>query len=548
MSQTRLTGRVWSAHSRTRRLFPIRIRPARQAFPPRATAALPPSTTKAAHSSRRATSRSRKPAPTRARSAWRALRTGLAHSGFAATLPRRECRLSPSTWGRAGDGAVRQKQRGSALYLAAKYGGFADGNDDGNPFRASGGIGRPDVSSNTEWAEGLDADGQPKPSNYFLASDAGQMVSAIRRILAQAAAPSEGGTTGGALSSDRLAKAGASLYLAQSSARRWAGTLLSYPLANDVATGGAQRGDLPDWDAGALVDRQRGGQATAARARAVESAHLQPFDCWCRCAVRMGVARSSLAYAPERNARCRTRRIGCPGRRAAGLSAGRPAQGAVVARVACSACAIRSWATWLIPFPCSWGARQGRLATVYVGANDGMLHAFSASTGEELFAYVPRTLFPRLAAYTSPGYVHQSYVDGSPAVGELRMADGVQKTVLVSGSGRWRHRRLRTRCERPGGFLRGPGDVGVQRCGRCGHGPSGSGSARPEVPYRCGNSRECSHVRLVRGRAFGFQQRQCREARGAVPVVARQACWRGLGSRPATITRSSCRARRTRAS
>ena len=31
---------------------------------------------------------------------------------------------------------------------------------------------------------------------------------------------------------------------------------------------------------------------------------------------------------------------------------------------------------------------------VYVGANDGMLHAFDAVTGREVFAYIPSMLIP----------------------------------------------------------------------------------------------------------------------------------------------------------
>jgi type IV pilus assembly protein PilY1 len=80
-------------------------------------------------------------------------------------------------------------------------------------------------------------------------------------------------------------------------------------------------------------------------------------------------------------------------------------------------------------------AHRGRPPAVYVGANDGMLHAFDARTGNELFAYVPRIMFARLAAYTSPDYVHRSYVDGTPVVGDARMANGAWKTVLVSGNG-----------------------------------------------------------------------------------------------------------------
>ncbi len=72
---------------------------------------------------------------------------------------------------------------------------------------------------------------------------------------------------------------------------------------------------------------------------------------------------------------------------------------------------------------------------MYVGANDGMLHAFSARTGEELFAYVPRALLPRLAAYTSPDHVPRSLVDGSATVADVQQADGAWRSVLVSGMG-----------------------------------------------------------------------------------------------------------------
>ena len=95
--------------------------------------------------------------------------------------------------GQGGERAIGQKQRGSAFYLAAKYGGFGDTNDDGNPFRASGG--------GSEWAEGLDADNQPRPSNYFLAGEPLQVAAAIRRTFLRAAAPAGGITAGGVISS-----------------------------------------------------------------------------------------------------------------------------------------------------------------------------------------------------------------------------------------------------------------------------------------------------------------------------------------------------------
>lgn len=81
------------------------------------------------------------------------------------------------------------------------------------------------------------------------------------------------------------------------------------------------------------------------------------------------------------------------------------------------------------------GAPSGtRPNVVYVGANDGMLHAFNAADGSELFAYVPNALMATLHRLTSADYVHQAYVDGPASAGEV-VISSVGKTVLVSGMG-----------------------------------------------------------------------------------------------------------------
>ena len=77
---------------------------------------------------------------------------------------------------------------------------------------------------------------------------------------------------------------------------------------------------------------------------------------------------------------------------------------------------------------------QGRHMTVYTGANDGMLHAFSAATGAELFAYVPAALAARLPALSHPAYIARPYVDASPGAGDAKVG-GAWRTVLASGMG-----------------------------------------------------------------------------------------------------------------
>ena len=77
-------------------------------------------------------------------------------------------------------------------------------------------------------------------------------------------------------------------------------------------------------------------------------------------------------------------------------------------------------------------ARAGQTPMIYVGANDGMLHAFDAGTGNEVFAYVPWAVRNRLSALTTNPYVHQFTVDGSPSVGDVHVGGG-WKTMLVAG-------------------------------------------------------------------------------------------------------------------
>lgn len=73
--------------------------------------------------------------------------------------------------------------------------------------------------------------------------------------------------------------------------------------------------------------------------------------------------------------------------------------------------------------------------TVFVGANDGMLHAFDASTGVERFAYIPGSLIGRLQALTDPAYAHAYYVNGNIAVSNKSDTGGHNYLVATLGAG-----------------------------------------------------------------------------------------------------------------
>jgi len=77
-----------------------------------------------------------------------------------------------------------------------------------------------------------------------------------------------------------------------------------------------------------------------------------------------------------------------------------------------------------------------RADLVYAGANDGMLHGFSATTGREVFAFAPNKTMDDLYQYTLPSYIHEMSVDGSPGINDVFMTDGgveQWKTVLMGG-------------------------------------------------------------------------------------------------------------------
>ncbi|MEE4216337.1 MAG: PilC/PilY family type IV pilus protein, partial [Xanthomonadales bacterium] len=73
-----------------------------------------------------------------------------------------------------------------------------------------------------------------------------------------------------------------------------------------------------------------------------------------------------------------------------------------------------------------------RTGVIYVGANDGMLHAFKESTGEALFAYVPDAVIENLPALTDVDYSHQFYVDGPPGYGDA-LVGGTWRSIISGG-------------------------------------------------------------------------------------------------------------------
>ena len=84
-----------------------------------------------------------------------------------------------------------------------------------------------------------------------------------------------------------------------------------------------------------------------------------------------------------------------------------------------------------IAFRNTYASRKPR---VYVGANDGMLHAFDASNGNEVWAYVPSMLIDNLTKLAGTPYNHTHFVDGNITIRDAKF-NGDWHSVLVGSLG-----------------------------------------------------------------------------------------------------------------
>jgi type IV pilus assembly protein PilY1 len=74
-------------------------------------------------------------------------------------------------------------------------------------------------------------------------------------------------------------------------------------------------------------------------------------------------------------------------------------------------------------------------SVIFAGSNDGMLHAFDDSTGEELWGFIPPDLLDKLHALHED--VMELFVDGSPKAYITRDVDGsINKAIVVFGERR----------------------------------------------------------------------------------------------------------------
>ena len=321
-------------------------------------------------------------------------------------------------------------------FLAAKYGGFKDASGTGNPFKAA------DMSDTNENWESQSIPGDAK--NYFLSSSARGVLDALDNIFANIAKEANS-IAGGAISTQRLTTVGGFIFQAQFDPADWSGDLIPYPVTL-VGDDDIQIGDVSTapWTAATRLDAKDPasrkiyvGKKVADSATATEfkwnsldtdaqeylrlppgAPEGSPLDDVSVGQARLDFIRGDRSQeAPNGTLRKRGKVLGDI------VNSGVAYSGAPSLRINDPA--------YVSGFAVTYASR---VKTLFVGANDGMLHAFDSDTGDELFGYIPSWVVPRLNALTSTTYQHQTYVDASPVVAEAKVgADW--KTVLVGGTG-----------------------------------------------------------------------------------------------------------------
>jgi type IV pilus assembly protein PilY1 len=340
------------------------------------------------------------------------------------------------------------KPRRSSFYLAGKYGWFNDANLDGNPFVTSGG-----AISNKEWE---DKAAPNTPDGYVIASQAQKMINGIRKFF-KAASSDRGSVSVSAISSARYTSdaPNGDFFAPQFSAGDWSGTVQRSRLVLNTTTGTVESTNEIVWDAGEILttasnapvsvtladpyvrpaDRNIITMATVSGATTgvlFNVANKNSFDS----AVLSALNSNPTNTATDNLADQRINWI--RGDHSYEMNTGTlRRRGSIMGDVINSGPVYKQAAdpnlsgTGYLAFAQSV---KNRPAMIYVGANDGMMHAFRADNGKELFAYIPRAVATHLNKLTHPSYVHRPYVDGVPQIGEAQVG-GNWKTLLVSGMG-----------------------------------------------------------------------------------------------------------------
>ncbi len=324
-------------------------------------------------------------------------------------------------------GSAVAKTLEDPLFYAAKYGGFIESGAGNN------------IPDKTEEWDVRDANGLPVPDgipdNYFFVANPLALEAALDRAFISILATSSASSV--ATNSTSL-HTGSKIYQARFNSNDWSGQLLSYAIdfnGNIAPTA--------EWDGGQRINAQlpptrriltwnsdpgapnagvpfQWAQVSAAQKTALDTNVLNVDDG--KGSLRLDWLRGDASNEGTSSGKFRRRPVSKLG----DIVNSNP-----------QFVAAPNAGYWQDNYAAFRQTHITRRAVIYVGANDGMLHAFAADgvdAGKELFAYVPSPVYDNLSRLTEQTYSHRYYVDGTPAVGDA-VVNGSWKTIVAGGLG-----------------------------------------------------------------------------------------------------------------
>lgn len=362
-------------------------------------------------------------------------------------------------------GEYQRYEDKNQYWLATKYGGFSvptpyDPTNTSTPLTTSWF----DTGSNPTSPATINMNGTTEllPDNYFQAGNAGLMVANLKNAFASIANAVKAYTTSFSLSSAQVSSTGAASYASQYDSNGWTGVLSA---SNITFAADGTPTSTAAWSSANTLETQLAGtgwstkrnvvtwnnSATAGAGIPFEVANLTSSG---------ELAALTTTFTPSNTTNylkyLRGDRTNETNSTATGSTHAYRARSLLLGDI------VDSKVTPVGPpnsgfsdavnpgyaaFQTQWTTTTPRPTMVYVGANDGMLHAFNgaltgATAGTEQFAYIPGALLSQsaggnglgLAQLGNPNYVHQYYVDATPLAFDIDFNNAGGNFITTSDS------------------------------------------------------------------------------------------------------------------
>lgn len=341
------------------------------------------------------------------------------------------------------------------FWLAAKYGGFSVPSNYNTSNTTALAQSLWNASGNT------DPNGKPMPDNYYLAGQADLMVNGLNSAFQNISNDIQAATTALAVSSANVSLTGNIGYSASYNSSTWTGDVAGNSLSFDAKTG------LPTqtkaWSAQAQLGNQSSSSRLIATSNSVGAAQGVPFQfakltttnqsALSNSAVKNWNNQDFLNYlrGDQTNEGTNGKAVYRPRAFLLGDIVGSKVDAVGPPIAVLSSATNPDYASFKSTY-------VNRKPVVYIGANDGMMHAFDgtvggATSGNELFAYVPSFLYqgpctsgtctPTVNGLASLGltgtnFVHHAMVDATPQAFDIDLARAGTTTWASATTSNWR--------------------------------------------------------------------------------------------------------------